>query len=164
MRSHSKIESLNMKLLRHLLRMFCISEELTLCEIIVTAIAVSIVALIYLSFVTSLLVFHHWSVTTMECLLLVYVGLEIKTYWFLRKNPTKLLRINHRNEQIYHFHHIHESMLNLLSLYFSASFRSMQSRILHTLLKKQLKMNYDVNYITRVRRTLYPTTYRGKYH
>ena len=99
--------------------MFGVSEELTICKIIVTAIAVSVVALIYLSFVASLLVFHHWSVTTMECLLLVYVGLEIKIYWLLRNNSAKLLRMHHRIEQIYYLHHIHESILNLSSVNFS---------------------------------------------
>ena len=121
-----------MKLLQKVLRMFCVSEELTQCQIIVTDIAVSVVALIYLSFVASLLVFHHWSVTTMECLLLVYVGLEIKMYWLLRKNSVKLLRMYDHIEQMYHqlhydhirhhYHHQdHESKLDLSALYFLAS-------------------------------------------
>ena len=110
-----------MKLLKYLLRLFGVSEELTLCEIIITSITVSVVALICLSFVVSLLVFHHWSVITMECLLLVYVGLEIKMYWLLRKNSAKLLRMYDRIQQMYHLHQIHESKFNLSSMYFLAS-------------------------------------------
>ena len=110
--------------MRNVLRMFGVSEEMTQCQIIVTGIAVSVVALIYLSFVASLLVFHHWSVTTMECLLLVYVGLDMKMYWLLRKNSTKLLRMYDQIEQMYHHHHLnyhHESKLNLSTLYFLAN-------------------------------------------
>ena len=107
--------------------MFGFFQELTLFKIIVTGIVVSFVALIYLSFVASLLVFHHLSVTTMECLLVVYVGLEIKIFWLLRKNSAKLLKMHHRIEQIYHFHHVHESILNLSALYFLATLISFVS-------------------------------------
>ena len=115
-----------MKLLPDVFRKFGVSEDLTLCEIIVTGIAVSVMALIYLSFVASLLVFHHWSVTTMESLLLVYVALEIKIYWLSRKNSIKLLRMYDRIEQMYyqhHHHHLHrhKSKLDLSTWYFLAS-------------------------------------------
>ena len=122
-----------MKLLRKVLRIFGISEELTLFEIIVTGIAVIVVALIYLSFVASLLVFHHWSVTTMECLLLVYVGLEIKMYRLLRKKSVKLLRMNDNIEQMYYHNHLHyhhqdyESKVGLSTLYFLISSISFES-------------------------------------
>ena len=115
-----------MKLLQKVLRMFGVSEELTLCEIIVTDIAVSVGAVFYLSFVASLLVFHLWSVTTMEFLLVVCVTLEIKMCWLLRKNSANLLRMYNHVEQMYHHHinhhhHHHESKLDLSTLYFLAS-------------------------------------------
>ena len=115
-----------MKLLRKVLRMFSFFQELTLFKIIVTAIVVSVVALIYLSFVASLLVFHHWSVTTMECLLLVCVTLEIKMCWLLRKNSVKLLRMFDYIEiyqHIHHYNYYHQegSKLYLSSLCFLAS-------------------------------------------
>ena len=70
------MKSLN--ILRHVLQAFGASNQLTVCEKIVTGIALSVLALICVSFIASLLVFIHWSVTIMEILLLIYIGFEIK--------------------------------------------------------------------------------------
>ena len=139
-----------MKLLRYVLKMFGVCEDRTQCQIIVTGIAVSVVALIYLSFVASLLFFHHWSVTTMECLLLVFIGLEIKMYWFLKKNSVKLLRMYDHIEQMYnhnHLHHHHESKLNVSTLYFltcSISFASIHLYIYISTQNNLIKNKFSV--------------------
>ena len=93
------MKSLN--ILRLVLHAFGASDQLTVCENIVTGIALSVLALICVSFIASLLVFIHWSVTTMEILLLIYIGFEIKIYLLLRKNHTKLMKMFDYIEQMY---------------------------------------------------------------
>ena len=93
------MKSLN--ILRLVLHAFGASDQLTVCENIVTGIALSVLALICVSFIASLLVFIHWSVTIMEILLLIYIGFEIKIYLLLRKNHTKLMKMFDYIEQMY---------------------------------------------------------------
>ena len=91
----------SVNILRHVLHAFGASDQLTVCENIVTGIALSVLALICVSFIASLLVFIHWSVTTMEILLLIYIGFEIKIYLLLKKNHVKLVKMFDQIEQMY---------------------------------------------------------------